>query len=1364
MAVLDIGSMCCDCGVETFSVFGPRWKGDWWDDYNCTPQPKAPVETITVKYSFMPEGCSLGHPNCPGEKSLPWEFAHGGITELNFKDQIRAGIGFWEQVFREKFPWLTINFVDLGDEPGTEPSYGDIPVDTNENGIGDIRFGLEDLGSEVLAHAYYTYGSERLGGTGTHAKDVHFNPYQHWRLDGKDYVRTDESHATTSSSGYESPDLLTPRLCPNCTSEEKSCHDRRAEMGEAHIPHLHFEGGFSILWTVVHELGHVFGIGHTDAIVPSGKDSIMYSDIFPDNDISDISSGLDEYTSNFFTNTYDASTVAACNLNILPPDIGRGLIDICEVTVDEGGAIQEEQEKIKKKSPAHLLGTVYYAEERRYDSATIQDLCSISDTLDDSVDHFCPGNPSCRSTLTTWNTEVLYILSPTKAIEKVDLVAEDDEDADKKRPKALWWVYEPDFADSFPDTSSFKAGAFKVGDLSVDFHMGKDSPDSSNLKSQPLGLGRPTGLGWDSSIKAPYGADLSSWVEAHPTGIQVNPDGEFLNERNTEEEATDGGIIDVGLKFGFDCGYGDEGLGFINKIPDNNPKIGRYWHPATKPSGSDPSIDTLCMGEADVDGVASFQLPGHHIQWGWDVPVDDRNAQTDSSSGTPRDAGGEIMTDLAFCASQGSHTKVIPQIVARNSWGHGAGGYTKVETTAETKTAEVIVLASLWGQGLNANTLFLQHNGVPAPYRVEADNLVAVGEKVIEWIEGTALSSKGPWNGKSLTGSGDGSELVLWSAETVGRAVGGMALHRGVGDGFSPIWMPKNIEGRDVWPACVDAALDWSTNGYKVWGMGDGEKDSYSEGALIGIVGYWKIKRKVGVFKHKHESHLVTGAIEASNGSFPYINLDGSSDRKISDVTYYTKPPGMPFDVETFNFPHWSDVSDGKLKDEEFPWAEMSDFPTEIKKEWSYYEPGLTGPDDAPGFDVHYDSKYTGLPNRSGLAYYNRTENKDVFVVEVESVTAGIDPPKYFSATDFPGEHGDYWAPTYTFPTKYHSGPSSGAAPTAGGGTSHGSTPPQADDAAPDESPFKRDECGELNVANISTYERWSAGGGWFLPTPGEEVGTIDFNAGVSTQNLGLYSHIQLWFGDNVVFDTMETIKDFTQTAVNDRAVTNWKVDESYGLVADDTVWVKKRDYPRTELEDIEVLPGDKIAVLTREVSIVDLTPAGWSETQSIVYSPQRLTVINSSGTVVWSQDAAGEPITLPSGDNNEQLRAKIVTSSDRWLHIRGFPLVVDDVIHGEIPEELTLRDTANNWLINLEKGITEDTPAVPARIDEGIEVTHIGRGHNIDNASWASLWDHDGDLETGSDLRDDTNFDAPRASQVIDDCVPDTMHPAEFF
>ena len=107
---------------------------------------------------------------------------------------------------------------------------------------------------------------------------------------------------------------------------------------------------------------------------------------------------------------------------------------------------------------------------------------------------------------------------------------------------------------------------------------------------------------------------------------------------------------------------------------------------------------------------------------------------------------------------------------------------------------------------------------------------------------------------------------------------------------------------------------------------------------------------------------------------------------------------------------------------------------------------------------------------------------------------------------------------------------------------------------------------------------------------------------------------------------------------------------------------------------------------------------------------------------------------------------------------------MVDDVIHGEIPEELTLRDTANNWLINLEKGITEDTPAVPARIDEGIEVTHIGRGHNIDNASWASLWDHDGDLETGSDLRDDTNFDAPRASQVIDDCVPDTMHPAEFF
>ena len=115
MSVIDIGSMCCDCGAETFSVFGPHWEPGWDDP--CT---KGPDNSVTIKYSFMPEGCALGEVDhgSPAE-TLPWNFPYGGVTEQEFKDEIRDAIEFWEKVFEEQFDWLDLNFVDLGDEPGT---------------------------------------------------------------------------------------------------------------------------------------------------------------------------------------------------------------------------------------------------------------------------------------------------------------------------------------------------------------------------------------------------------------------------------------------------------------------------------------------------------------------------------------------------------------------------------------------------------------------------------------------------------------------------------------------------------------------------------------------------------------------------------------------------------------------------------------------------------------------------------------------------------------------------------------------------------------------------------------------------------------------------------------------------------------------------------------------------------------------------------------------------------------------------------------------------------------------------------------------------------------------------------------------
>lgn len=224
-----------NCG--DYASGGAAWPGiaDVAADVSQTPK------TVIITYSFIQAGTAASDYSAGGSSACVTleDAVDGSVTHAQFTGEIGESLNEWKKVFEHLYPWLTLDFQNLGEEQGTSVGsyygFSNYNLPHSEN-IGDFRFGMHNIdgSSNALAHAYFPGGS--LGTVGNYGGDTHFDSSEDWRLDA-----------------------TTPATDPFA---------------------------FSIKYTTVHELGHVFGMGHSndsDSIMyPSVGNTYVYDSLYPD--------------------------------------------------------------------------------------------------------------------------------------------------------------------------------------------------------------------------------------------------------------------------------------------------------------------------------------------------------------------------------------------------------------------------------------------------------------------------------------------------------------------------------------------------------------------------------------------------------------------------------------------------------------------------------------------------------------------------------------------------------------------------------------------------------------------------------------------------------------------------------------------------------------------------------------------------------------------------------------------------------------------------------------------------------------------------------------------------------------------------
>ena len=244
-----IGGTCPDDILEQYppDPEGCNFTGDYWEKLkDATSDPEKKFTTVTITFSFMNPETQIIDARGDGAIRDGMNFKGPFINRKEFVAVCEKAFQDWKGVIEYLYPWVTLDFVNLGNEVlhldpvvGADQKSGDYKITGKPGTMGDIRIGMYSPGKPADFLAFMTHGpspfmdGDQLGEEGNSYGDIMFNGDFLWY----------------------------PNEVPDNTPENlKAVEARRESLG--------YDWGFpktaGVYGVMVHEIGHTFGLDHYD--------------------------------------------------------------------------------------------------------------------------------------------------------------------------------------------------------------------------------------------------------------------------------------------------------------------------------------------------------------------------------------------------------------------------------------------------------------------------------------------------------------------------------------------------------------------------------------------------------------------------------------------------------------------------------------------------------------------------------------------------------------------------------------------------------------------------------------------------------------------------------------------------------------------------------------------------------------------------------------------------------------------------------------------------------------------------------------------------------------------------------------------